>query len=209
MRTGSVSVAGHARLLATLDSLAGVDDPLCWCTTNGTSGGAAVAYSRCGDHFHEGIFPWCFVAGGTQCKAATPSLLSLGAAWRECVSSQCACTTDGMSGSTNVTPKVGCQDRSAQGIAGFCYVAGGEKCATLLAGESLDARASHAFPKPPVGKPGAAYRICAPEACQCTKTGLSGGVPVEMIGCADHFNEETLPWYAYPFRAALAEPRLR
>ena len=191
-------------------SPAGVDDPTCWCTTDGTSGGAKVPYSRCGDHFNEGNIPWCFVTGGTQCKAATPSLLSPGAAWRECVSSQCACTSDGMSGSTNVTPKVGCQDRSAQGIAGFCYVAGGEKCATLLAGESLeDARASHAFPKPPVGKPGAAYRICAPEACQCTKTGLSGGVPVEMIGCADHFNEETLPWYADPFLVASAEPRLR
>jgi hypothetical protein len=111
-----------------------------------------------------------------------------------------------MSGSVNVTPKVGCQDRSAQGIAGFCYVAGGENCATLASG---DARASHAFPKPPIGKPGAAYRICAPEACQCTKTGLSGGVPVEMIGCADQFKEETLPWYADPFQAALAEPRLR
>ena len=176
-------------------SLSGVDDPTCWCTTNGRSGGAAVPYSRCGDHFHEGVLPWCFVTGGTACKAASPSLLSPGAAWRECVSSQCACTTDGMSGSTNVTPMVGCQDRSAQGLAGFCYVTGGEKCATIVIGE---ATASLAFPDSPAGEAGAAYRMCALEACQCTKTGLSGGVPVDAIGCADHFKEDKLPWYAPP-----------
>ena len=206
-----MSVAGHARLIATLDSLAGVDDPLCWCTTNGTSGGAAVAYSRCGDHFHEGIFPWCFVAGGTQCKAATPSLLSPGAAWRECISSQCACTTDGMSGSVNVT-SVGCQDRTEQGIRSFCYVAGGEKCASIVTQERdapLDATSSVAFPAPPAGEPGAAYRTCAVEACQCTKVGLSGGVRVEAIGCADHFKEDTLPWYAEgPCEQRLVRPAL-
>ena len=181
--------------------LAGVDDPSCWCTTNGTSGGAKVPYSLCGDHFHEGVLPWCFVTGGTACKAATPSLLSPGAAWRECVSSQCACTTDGMSGSTNVTT-VGCQDRSAQGLPGFCYVAGGAKCATIVTQDpekvSVDAMASQAFPDPPAGEAKAAFRTCAPEACQCTKTGLSGGVPVDAIGCADHFKEDKLPWYAPP-----------
>ena len=208
MRQFSCASCSKAALL----SLAGVDDPTCWCTTNGTSGGAAVPYSRCGDHFHEGVLPWCFVTGGMQCKAATPSHLSPGAAWRECVSSQCGCTTDGMSGSVNVTPKVGCQERSQHGLAGFCYVAGGEKCATIVAKaapNSLDATASLAFADPPVGEPGAAYRICAPEACQCTKTGLSGGVPVEAIGCADHFKEKTLPWYAAPLKAAPCSSHLR
>ncbi len=129
-------------------------------------------------------------------------MLSPGAAWRECVSSQCACTTDGMSGNTNVT-KVGCQDRSQQALSSFCYVAGGEKCATIVTQEvlvtdaSIDASASVAF-QSVAGEPGAAYRTCAPEACQCTKTGLSGGVLVEAIGCADHFDEDTLPWYAEP-----------
>ena len=189
--------------------LSGFDDSTCWCTTNGTSGGAAVPHSRCGDHFHEGVLPWCFVAGGTECRAATPSLLSPGAAWRECVSSQCACTTDGMSGSTNVTPTVGCQERSARGLPSFCYVSGGEKCATMVTLEvelgdipvSLDATASLAFPSPTAGQPGAAYRTCTLEACRCTKTGLSGGVRVEAIGCADHFNDDTLPWYTKPLRA--------
>jgi hypothetical protein len=97
-----------------------------------------------------------------------------------------------MSGSVNVT-KVGCQDRTEQGIRSFCYVAGGEKCASIVTGE---ATASLAFPDPPAGEPAAAYRTCAVEACQCTKIGLSGGVPVEAIGCADHFKEDTLPWYA-------------
>jgi hypothetical protein len=170
---------------------------MCWCTTNGTSGCAKVPYSRCGDHFHEGIEPWCFVIGGTACSAASPSLLSPGAAWRECISSQCACTTNGMSGSTNVTPKTGCQDRSAQGLQSFCYVAGGETCATIVTQDTyppFDAQASQAFPSPPAGEAGAAYRTCAPDACQCTKTGLSGGILVEAIGCADHLKEDKLPW---------------
>ncbi len=196
-----VSIARPRRLQTSLRLLAGVDDPTCWCTTNGTSGGANVPYSRCGDHFHEGVVPWCFVTGGTQCETATPSLLSPGAAWRECISSQCACTTDGTSGSTDVMPKVGCQDRSEQGLPGFCYVAGGEKCASIVTQfgpNELDVTASEAFPSPAAGEPGAAYRICALETCQCTKTGLSGDVPVEAIGCADHFNEDKLPWYAGP-----------
>ena len=192
-------------------SLAGVDDSTCWCTTDGTSGGAKVPYSRCGDHFNEGNIPWCFVTGGTECKAATPSLLSPGAAWRECVSSQCACTTDGMSGSVNVT-SVGCQDRTEQGIRSFCYVAGGEKCASIVTQDRdapIDATSSVAFPAPPAGEPGAAYRTCAVEACQCTKTGLSGGVPVEAIGCADHFKEDALPWYAEgPCEQRLVRPAL-
>ena len=107
-----------------------------------------------------------------------------------------------MSGSTNVTPTVGCQERSARGLPSFCYVSGGEKCATVVtldmhfAGPvSIDATASLAFPSPPAGQPGAAYRTCTLEACRCTKTGLSGGVRVEAIGCADHFNDDTLPWY--------------
>ncbi len=97
-----------------------------------------------------------------------------------------------MSGSVNVN-QVGCQDRTEQGIRSFCYVAGGEKCASIF---TEDATASLAFPDPPAGEPGAAYRTCAVEACQCTKTGLSGGVPVEAIGCADHFKADTLPWCA-------------
>jgi hypothetical protein len=134
-------------------------------------------------------------------------MLSRGAAWRECVSSQCACTTDGMSGNTNVT-KVGCQDRSQQALSSLCYVAGGEKCATIVTDAPIDASASLAFLSV-AGEPAAAYRTCAPEACQCTKTGLSGGVSVEAIGCADHFDEDTLPWYAEPTQAVRCSPRLR
>jgi len=114
-----------------------------------------------------------------------------------------------------VTPTVGCQERSARGLPGFCYVSGGEKCATVVTQEvergtgpgSLDATASLAFPSPPAGQPGAAYRTCTLEACRCTKTGLSGGVRVEAIGCADHFNDDTLPWYEEgPCKQRLVHP---
>jgi hypothetical protein len=44
------------------------------------------------------------------------------------------------------------------------------------------------------GMAGAAYRSCAVEDCQCTKTGVSGGVKIEAIGCADHFKEDKIPW---------------
>jgi hypothetical protein len=173
-----------------------VDDPDCWCTTDGVSGGVTVPYSRCDDHFREGNVPWCFVRAGTGCKKAIPSVLIPGAAWKECLSSQCACTTDGMSGSINVSGFIGCQDRSDKGVRSFCYVAGGENCATIVTQDSdaPDAMSTSAFGKPAAGMAGAAYRSCAVEECQCTKTGVSGGVKIEAIGCADHFKEDKIPW---------------
>jgi hypothetical protein len=115
----------------------------------------------------------------------------------ECLSSQCACTTDGMSGSINVSSRnIGCQDRSDKGIRSFCYVAGGEKCATIVTQDSQapDAQATSTFGVAAAGLPGAAYRSCAIDECQCTKTGLSGGVKIEAIGCADHLEEDRIPW---------------
>ena len=59
-----------------------------------------------------------------------------------------------MSGSVNVT-SVGCQDRTEQGIRSFCYVAGGEKCASIVTQDRdapIDATSSVAFPAPPAGK---------------------------------------------------------
>jgi hypothetical protein len=179
--------------------LVGIDDAACHCTVDGISGGVNVTYAFCADHFHEGVLPWCFVKGGSLCAKARPSVVSRGAAWLECISSQCACTTSGMSGSVNVSAHVGCQDRSAQGLRSFCYVAGGEKCATIVSGDTvspLDVTASLSFGDQNLsaGEPAAAFRTCVAEACQCTKTGLSGGVVVEAIGCADHFHEDKVPW---------------
>jgi hypothetical protein len=133
-------------------------------------------------------YAWCFVMGGELCASASPHtpinspLLrgSTRAAWKNCTD-PCSCTLDGRSASVPVA-EVGCSmhpigsvelvatrlsteprgDAGSWTLAGWCYVAGGQRC-------------ERAVPSKVYG-PGAALRPCWPLAiaCACSTSAWSG-----------------------------------
>ncbi len=67
-------------------------DP-CGCTVDSRSGDAKVPFNGCANHTDRGLNgnPWCFVAGGTACRAARADPSLPGAAWKPCSDPNCQC----------------------------------------------------------------------------------------------------------------------
>ena len=158
-------------------------DP-CGCTLDFRSGGVKVPFNGCADHHDRGLNGrlWCFVSGGSACKAASADPLIPGAAWRQCTDQQCQCvtatgSTQEWSGVAEVKPsELGCKDHDSRGYS-WCWVRAGIACRSAEPAADAIMRT-------------AAWQPCNVSACACI-TDSNRSKPDETIpvGCASHFSK--------------------
>jgi hypothetical protein len=156
-------------------------DP-CGCTVDSRSGGAKVPYTGCGNHTDRGLNgqPWCYVVGGTACKAAFADPLIPGSAWQQCADQNCQCVPATAasdvqwSGVVEIKPNErGCGDHDGRGYE-WCWATKGTSCPT-------------AIPATEPSMKTAAWQKCSARACDCIldpKDRPNSAVP---LGCGAHF----------------------
>jgi hypothetical protein len=158
-------------------------DP-CGCTVDLRSGGAKVPFNGCANHSDRGLNgnPWCYVAGGTACKAAHADPSVPGSAWRSCSDQNCQCVPRTASSTVEWSGVVeikaterGCSDHDDRGYE-WCWVKKGTGCLT-------------ATPATDPSMTTAAWQKCSASACECVQD--SSDIPYKAVplGCAQHFSQ--------------------
>jgi len=155
-------------------------DP-CGCTFDTRSGGAKVPFNGCANHADRGLYgePWCYVTGGTACKAARADPLRPGSAWKQCADQSCECVgrtaaaTLELSGIKDIdVSERGCADHDGRGYE-WCWVRAGTACAKATPASDPSMRT-------------AAWQKCNSSACDCiADAGTNPGMP---LGCGPHFS---------------------
>ena len=156
-------------------------DP-CGCTVDSRSGKLKVPFNGCGNHADRGLNgnPWCYVAGGTACKAAHADPSLPGSAWKACADQNCQCVdrtaASDVQWSGVVEIKVserGCGDHDSRGY-DWCWVKKGTGCAT-------------ATPATDPSMKTAAWQKCSSSACDCALDRSDLPDTAVPLGCAPHF----------------------
>ena len=158
-------------------------DP-CGCTVDSRSGGVKVPFNGCGTHSDRGLNgnPWCYVAGGTACKAARSDPSLPGSAWKACADQNCQCVAATAASQVEwsgvVEIKVaerGCGDHDGRGFE-WCWVKKGTGCAT-------------ATPATDPTMKTAAWQKCSASACDCAQASSDVPSTAVPLGCAPHFSK--------------------
>ena len=156
-------------------------DP-CACTIDSRSGGAKVPFSGCANHAGRGPSgePWCYVAGGTACKAAHADASVPGSAWKACSDPNCQCVAATAASSVEQSGVVeikvserGCGDHDGRGYE-WCWVKKGSGCPT-------------ATPATDPSMKTAAWQTCNAKACDCILDPKDRPTPAVPLGCGAHF----------------------
>ncbi len=159
-------------------------DP-CACTVDSRSGGVKVPFNGCTNHSNRALNGnlWCYVAGGTACKAAHADLLLPGSAWKPCSDPNCQCVQRSAS-ANDVTSsgtvaiqasQQGCDDHDGRGYE-WCWIRAGTGCPT-------------AKPATDPGMKTAAWQSCRASACDCVLERSDLPDKAVPLGCARHFSE--------------------
>jgi hypothetical protein len=160
---------------------------LCGCTVDSWSGSAKVPFNGCANHADRGLNgnPWCYVAGGTACKAAHVDPSVPGSAWKPCSDPNCQCvpptaaSTRQYSGVVDIkATERGCGDHDSRGYE-WCWVTKGTGCPS-------------ATPATDPSMKTAAWQKCSASACDCLLDRSVPDLPNKAIplGCARHFSED-------------------
>ena len=143
-----------------------------------------VPFNGCANHADRGLNgnPWCYVAGGTACKAAHVDPSLPGSAWKACADQNCQCvertaaSTVQWSGVVEIkVSERGCGDHDGRGY-DWCWVKKGTGCATAAPATDPSMRT-------------AAWQKCSASACDCVldHSDLPDTLVPVPLGCARHF----------------------